>query len=137
MNLLVTSSKRRNISAIGASAITTSLKYAGDLVRNSTAASLTVTMSGTGVVSGTIVTSFWTMPRIRTARIGPILHIATIPKLSDCEPLLPPSEARPMPSAIMNGTVIGPVVTPPESNETGIKSGLYTATTAVSANTTP
>ena len=31
-------------------------------------------------------------------------------------------EPRPMPSAMMNGTVIGPVVTPPESNATATKS---------------
>ena len=122
------------MSAIGASAITTSLKYKGDLVRNSIAASLTVTISGTVAVSGTMVTSFCTMPSTSTARMGPMLHIATIPKLSDCEP---PIEARPMPSAMMNGTVMGPVVTPPESNDTGIKLGLIIATAIVSANTTP
>ena len=125
------------MSAIGASAITTSLKYKGDLVRNSIAASLTVTISGTVAVSGTIVTSFCTMPSTSTARMGPMLHIATIPKLSDCEPRLPPIEARPMPSAMMNGTVMGPVVTPPESNDTGIKLGLIIATAIVSANATP
>ena len=31
-------------------------------------------------------------------------------------------DAIPIPSAMMKGTVIGPVVTPPESKATGIKS---------------
>lgn len=35
--------------------------------------------------------------------------------------LFRPTAERPMPSAMMKGTVIGPVVTPPESNATAIK----------------
>ena len=53
--------------------------------------------------------------------MGPTLHKATSPKLS-----LAPSRSlraadRPTPSAMINGTVIGPVVTPPESNATAVK----------------
>ena len=45
-----------------------------------------------------------------------------MPKLLSCE-LLPPSTAEiPMPSAMINGTVMGPVVTPPESNARGMNS---------------
>ena len=61
-------------------------------------------------------------PRIRTASIGPMLESATRPKLSLAEFLSLLIEARPTPIAMMNGTVIGPVVTPPESNATEIKS---------------
>ena len=53
--------------------------------------------------------------------IGPTEHIATIPKLSLRPPFLF-TDARPIPSAIRNGTVIGPVVTPPESKAAGINS---------------
>ena len=35
-----------------------------------------------------------------------------------------------MPIAMMNGTVIGPVVTPPESNATGMKSAGASAASA-------
>ena len=45
----------------------------------------------------------------------------TRPKLSLAEFLSLRVEAIPTPRAMMNGTVIGPVVTPPESKETGIK----------------
>ena len=40
-----------------------------------------------------------------------------------------------MPRAIINGTVIGPVVTPPESKATGTMEGLDTATVPATANT--
>ena len=54
-------------------------------------------------------------------RMGPTLHSATRPKLSSA-PSGPVREAeRPTPSAMMNGTVMGPVVTPPESNATEVK----------------
>ena len=43
------------------------------------------------------------------------------PKLSLAEFLSLRVEAMPRPSDIMKGTVIGPVVTPPESKETGMK----------------
>ena len=43
---------------------------------------------------------------------------ATRPKLSLSEFPSLRTEAMPAPSAIINGTVIGPVVTPPESNAT-------------------
>ena len=62
------------------------------------------------------------MPRISTDSTGPMLHRATRPKLLLVEFLSLRTEARPTPRAMMNGTVIGPVVTPPESKDTGIKS---------------
>ena len=61
------------------------------------------------------------MPRISTVKMGPTLERATMPKLSSWEVLSPRVEAIPMPSAIINGTVMGPVVTPPESKATAKK----------------
>ena len=50
---------------------------------------------------------------------GPTEQSAIKPKLFS-EACLPPiAPATPTPSAMMNGTVIGPVVTPPESNASG------------------
>ena len=57
-------------------------------------------------------------PRISTARIGPTLESATRPKLSFAAFLSLRTEASPTPMAIIKGTVIGPVVTPPESKAT-------------------
>ena len=61
------------------------------------------------------------MPSSRTARTEPTLHSAIRPKESDWEFLSLRREVRPIPIAMMNGTVIGPVVTPPESKDTGMK----------------
>lgn len=61
------------------------------------------------------------MLRISTDKIGPILQSATRPKLSSPECLSLRIDAMPAPRAMMNGTVIGPVVTPPESKAVGIK----------------
>ncbi|CCX70671.1 unknown [Firmicutes bacterium CAG:555] len=47
-----------------------------------------------------------------------MLDIATRPKLSLAAFLSLLTEASPTPTAIINGTVMGPVVTPPESNAT-------------------
>ena len=61
------------------------------------------------------------MPRIMTARTGPMLLSATRPKLSS--PLFLPlrTAATPTPKDMMKGTVTGPVVTPPESKDTAQK----------------
>ena len=48
--------------------------------------------------------------------------MAVRPKLSLLEFLSLRTDAIPIPSAMINGTVTGPVVTPPESKDTGIKS---------------
>ena len=48
-------------------------------------------------------------------------HRETRPKLSLAEFLSLRLEATPRPRAMMKGTVMGPVVTPPESKETGMK----------------
>ena len=79
-------------------------------------------ISGITAGAGLISTPLYTIPSISIEMIGPTEHIATIPKLSLRPPFLF-TEARPMPSAIRNGTVIGPVVTPPESNAAGMNSG--------------
>ena len=57
-----------------------------------------------------------------TEIIGPIEHNPIKPKLSFLESSSPLTEAIPIPHAIIKGTVIGPVVTPPESNDKGINS---------------
>ena len=62
------------------------------------------------------------MPSSSTIRIGPTLHSATRPKLSSSCPCAARSADTPTPSAMINGTVIGPVVTPPASNATARKS---------------
>ena len=64
------------------------------------------------------------MPIISTAKMGPMLHRATMPKLLSSA-FWPPLwvEATPMPRAMIKGTVMGPVVTPPESKATDRKSG--------------
>ena len=61
------------------------------------------------------------MPKSMTIKIGPILHSAIRPKLSPAPSLSLLAEERPIPKAIINGTVIGPVVTPPASNATDKK----------------
>ena len=61
------------------------------------------------------------MPIIMTASTGPTEQSAIDPKLFSPSFLVENVEAMPMPSAIMNGTVIGPVVTPPESNASAVK----------------
>ena len=67
-----------------------------------------------------------------TARIGPMEQSATRPKLSAFAPLSLRMFDTPRPSARMNGTVIGPVVTPPESNAMERK---FLSVNAASANT--
>ena len=62
-----------------------------------------------------------TIPRIITDRIGPMEHNATRPKESLLEFLSLRTAARPMPKAMIKGTVMGPVVTPPESKAAGTK----------------
>ena len=65
---------------------------------------------------------------------GPMEHSATRPKESSWASLLALTFATPMPRARMKGTVIGPVVTPPESKAMGTNSGLISTP---SANTSP
>ena len=55
------------------------------------------------------------MPKIITASIGPTEHMAIKPKLFSPTFFPPRVAAIPTPRAIINGTVMGPVVTPPES----------------------
>ena len=50
--------------------------------------------------------------------MGPMLHSATTPKLSASESLWLRRAVSPAPMPIIKGTVIGPVVTPPESKAT-------------------
>src|SRR5690606_41890797 len=56
------------------------------------------------------------------ARIGPLEARATRPNPSPGERFSRMTEATPTPRATMKGTVIGPVVTPPESKEIGANS---------------
>ena len=61
-------------------------------------------------------------------------HSATRPKLSSLAFSSLRMEATPTPSAMMNGTVMGPVVTPPESKDTARKPG---SDRKASTNTSP
>ena len=56
-----------------------------------------------------------TMLRIRTASTGPMEHRAIRPKESSEAFLSLRMAAMPTPKLMINGTVMGPVVTPPES----------------------
>ena len=58
------------------------------------------------------------MPRMSTARMGPMEQSATRPKLSSAAWRSERMAATPTPSAMIKGTVMGPVVTPPESKAT-------------------
>ena len=62
------------------------------------------------------------MLRKRTDKMGPMLQSATRPKLSSPECLSLRIDAIPAPRAMIKGTVMGPVVTPPESKAVGMKS---------------
>ena len=74
--------------------------------------------------------TFIQIPSTSTAMIGPILQRAVIPKESALPSLFLRAAETPAPSDMMNGTVIGPVVTPPESKESGLKlSGRKNAST--------
>ena len=55
-----------------------------------------------------------------TIKIGPIEANATRPKESDVDLFPARDVAIPTPTARINGTVIGPVVTPPLSKDSGI-----------------
>ena len=55
--------------------------------------------------------------------MGPTEHSATRPKLSSLAFSSLRMEATPTPSAMMKGTVMGPVVTPPASKDTDKKDG--------------
>ena len=57
----------------------------------------------------------------RTAAMGPTEHRAMRPKLFSPAFRPPTVRAIPTPRAMMKGTVMGPVVTPPESKERGRK----------------
>ena len=60
----------------------------------------------------------YSSPSSITARMGPMEHSATRPKLSSLAFSSLRMEATPTPSAMIKGTVMGPVVTPPESKDT-------------------
>ena len=74
------------------------------------------------------------MPRISTARMGPTEHSAMRPKLALALSLSLRAAEKPMPSAMIKGTVMGPVVTPPESKATARNSR---GTKAASTKTMP
>ena len=69
--------------------------------------------------------------------LAKLVHYRTVPLLicfmSLSAFLSPRTAVRPRPSAMMNGTVMGPVVTPPESNATARNAS---GTNAARANTT-
>ena len=73
------------------------------------------------------------MPSIITAIIGPTEHNAVMPNASSLSLLSERIDAKPVPIAIKKGTLIGPVVTPPESNANGKK---FAGVNIASTNTT-
>ena len=70
-------------------------------------------------------------------RIGPTLHRAMRPKLSLALSLSLRAAEKPMPSAMIKGTVMGPVVTPPASKATAENSSGTKRTPRTAANTGP
>ena len=108
-----------------------SLKYFGSATANNFPSSIEFSTSET--TSSAALPSVWyKSPRIRTAKIGPMEHRATSPKLSSPACLSLRMDAIPTPNAIIKGTVIGPVVTPPESNATARK---FSETNMANTNT--
>ena len=73
------------------------------------------------LVDASMLSGWKIIPRIIIDIIGPIEHKAVKPKPSVSAPLSLRIAATPVPIAIINGTLIGPVVTPPESNASGTK----------------
>ena len=63
------------------------------------------------------------MPRDSTAIIGPMLQSPVIPNESSRFPDEIFAAETPAPMDIIKGTVMGPVVTPPESNANGKNDG--------------
>ena len=72
------------------------------------------------------------MPSSNTAKMGPTEQSATRPKLFSLLLRSPKTPAIPTPRAMIKGTVIGPVVTPPESKARGNRLSLP-LTTSISA----
>ncbi len=101
------------------SAIATSFNLFSTIRPNSPRLSETVTYSSSPLIE--LVSPFENSISIMTAIMGPIEQSAISPKEFSLA-LRPPIVVDiPTPSAMINGTVIGPVVTPPESNDKGIK----------------
>ena len=119
--------------AIGARHTVTSRMYSGNASWNSRQSAWLSAASGSA--GDTYVPEAgYTIARISTARIGPTEHSATRPKLSWAAFLSLRMEATPRPSAMMKGTVMGPVVTPPESKAMARKSpGTEAASTSTTA----
>ena len=63
--------------------------------------------------------------------IGPTEQSAIRPKLFSFAFLPPMAPATPTPSAMMKGTVMGPVVTPPESKARGTNMSLPKVTISI------
>ena len=125
--------KTKNTQRIGTRESSTSLAYSGSPCANTRATSCVVTTVATSVRLYAASVGLKKQPRISTARIGPTLESATRPKLSFAAFLSLRTDARPTPIAIINGTVIGPVVTPPESNATARNSLGTNTDTKISA----
>ena len=75
-----------------------------------------------------LISPLLSAPRSSTKRTGPIEASPAYPKESSS--LCPIADVTPIPSAIMKGTAIGPVVAPPESKATALKNSGTKAATA-------
>ena len=104
----------RNIATIGSMATAISFIYTGIAARNARPISA-VSPYDAALISTTALPPLEKKPSSRTERIGPIEHSATRPKLSASARSSLLTLETPSPIARMNGTVIAPVVTPPES----------------------
>ncbi len=98
---------------MGARAIATCLKYSGKPFRYRLKMSLPDNTSGTLKTLPPLGSNM--NPRISIVRMGQRRHSATRPKLSSSVVLSPLTKERPKPRAITKGTIMGPVVTPPDS----------------------
>ena len=81
--------------------------------------SVELVIVGRIVSVGCMFSGLTIIPKIITEIIGPIEQSAVKPNPSVSAFLSLRIDATPVPIAIMNGTLIGPVVTPPESNANG------------------
>ena len=129
----VTAWKMKSMATRGDMATVTSRIYSGRARAKRRATSTEVAASGMVIALYCAPSGRKIMLSISTAMTGPMLHMATRPKLSLWESLSLRSIERPMPIAIIKGTVMGPVVTPPESKASGMKSpGAKAARTNIS-----
>lgn len=98
---------------MGNKATATCFVYSPKWERKSFAISLTDVTEGT--VMALPPEGVKNIPKINTVIMGPIKQREIKPKLSSSDVLSARMDANPSPKAMTKGTIIGPVVTPPDS----------------------